>query len=300
MARQYLRITPETTYGTYASGNTHTVIQLDQSNPFTMRPMPIFWSIRTAGGFNGRWQKGSAKTSLGGNLNTICYGSQMAAFVPLISATTGNVLKSFTIDHAIVMDDSGSTTVYRRYLGVMCQQAQITASEQNQLMRMSLQLIGQQPATITGTDFPEPAATAYPIDAPYVFEQVSGAFTLGSSRAELEEFNLTIKNYLDPRFMASQYLTRCKYCGRDVDFSTRFPYIVTVDRSDLESVTAVAASAAFTNGAHTLTFQMNSNNFYAKVDDDLALDKVHLQSVDMECYFDTTAGTPFDFVLTAT
>jgi hypothetical protein len=224
----------------------------------------------------------------------------MAAFVPLIAATSANVLQSFTVDHAIVMDDSGSTTVYRRYLGTMVQQASITAGEQNQLMRMSLQLIAQQPATITGTDFPAPAATAYPIDAPYVFEHVSGAFTLGSSRTELEEFNLTIQNHLDPHFMASQYLTRCKYCGRDVNFSTRFPYITTIDRTDLESVTAVAASAIFTNGSHVLTFQMNSQNFYAKVDDDLALDKVHLQAIDMEAYFDTTAGTPNDFVLTAT
>ncbi len=121
MARQFLRFTPETTYGTYNSSGTATFVQIDQNNPFTMRPVPVRWSIRSAGGFNRRVQTGSSKTSLQGNLNSLCYGSQMAAFSSWIFASSSNVLPSATIDHVIVMDDPSSTKVYRRYLGVMVQ-----------------------------------------------------------------------------------------------------------------------------------------------------------------------------------
>jgi|GEM_PF-4626623 len=297
MARQFLRLTPETTYGVFASAGTKTIIQIDGANPFTMRRQPVEWAIRTAGGYNLRWQKGSAKAQYNGTLNTLMYGSQMAQIFPLIASSDNVTLPSFTVDHAIQMDDNSSTFVYRRYLGVMVQQAQISAAESNQLMRMQLQLIGQKDATITDTDFPEPAVDDYPIDAPYVFEMSSGSFTLGASRVEFEEFNLTIRNILDPRFFASQFLTRCKYCGRDVDFSTRFPYIVTVDRSNYESVTSVSAAITFTNGAHSIGVNLHSNNFYGSVQDDLALDKVFLQSIDMQAYMDVTAVTDATFTV---
>ena len=300
MARQYLRFTPETTWGTYNNLGTATIVRLDQDNAFTMRPAPVRWSINSADAYARRVQTGSSKTTVQGTLNTLCYGSQMAAFVAWWYASSANVLSSATIDHALVMEDSGGTAVYRRYLGCMASQVQITASDQDQLMRQSIQIIAQKPATITGTDFPEPAVTAYPTDAPYVIEHGSGAFSLATSRSEFETFSWTCKNKLDPRFMASQYLTRLKYCGRDVDFSTRFPYVITTDRSDYEAVTALSASITFTNGSHTLAFAMNSKNFIAKCDDDLALDKVHLQGIDAECYFDSSAGTPNDCAITVT
>lgn len=300
MAREFLRWTPETTWGTYASANAHVIIQLDQDNAFTMRPAPVPWMIRSAGGFNRRVQTGSAKTAVTGGLNILCYGSQMSTLMPAIVATSGNVLGSATIDHCIVMDDPSSTKVYRRYLGVMVNQASFAAAEANQLMRLTLQLTAKQPATITATDFPEPAAADYPYDAPYVFEHASGAFTLATSRPEFEEFNLTIKNILDGRFMASQYLTRLKYCGRDVDFTTRFPYITAVDRTDYEAVTAIAASITFTNGDYSMAFDFNSNDYIMKVGDDLGMNKVFLQGIDGSCFFDSTAGTPNDLTVTMT
>jgi hypothetical protein len=298
MAREYLRITPETTWGTFNAGGTHTVLDLAQSNAFTMRPSPVRWSIRSAGGYNRRRQTGSSKTAFAGNLNVIGYGSQMAALAPLFVATSGNVLGSVTIDHALVMEDSGPTTVYSRHLGVMAPTATLSCSEQDPLLRLALGLIAKQSATITVTDFAEPAVTAYPTDAPYVFEHASGAVTIGTSRSEWESFSLSIKNMIDTSFMGNAFISRAKYCGRDVDFSTKFPYVITTDRSDYEAVTAVSASITFTNGAHSLAFDMKSQNFFAKVDDDLSLDKLYLQGIDMEAYFDGTAGN--DFTLTVT
>lgn len=299
MAREFLRWTPELTWGTFdTTSTTAQVIQLDQNNAFTMRPAPVAWQIRSASGFNRRVQTGSAKTGVQGGLNILCYGSQMTALMPAIVASPTNVLGSATIDHCLVMEDGSSTKVYRRYLGCMVSQAAFAAAESNQLMRLNMQLIAKQPATITATDFPEPAVSAYPWDAPYVFEMASGALTIGSSRVEFEEFNITIKNTLDARFMASNYLTRLKYCGRDVDWTTRFPYVTAVDRSNYEAVTAIAASITFTNSTHSMAFNFNSNNFEMKVNDDLSLDKVFLESIEGSCYFDRTAGTPNDLTVT--
>ncbi len=299
MARQYLRLTPEASWGVYAAAGTPILIPIDKANPFTLRPTPIPWEIRSAGGGNRRVQTGSQRTSCKGALHTLVYGSQAAALAPWICADANGVLGSVTLDHAIQIED-GSTAAYRRYLGVMVEQAQFRCGEDDPLLRLRLDLVAQQPATISGTDLPQPAATDYPGDVPYVFQHLAGGFSVVASRAEFATFQLTVKNPLDVRFMASQYPTRIKYCGRDVDLSTRFPYIVTTDRAHLEAVDLVAASMTFTNGAHTLGFAMNSKNVIAGVGDDLALDTIFLQGIELHNFFDASAGTPNDFTLTAT
>jgi Phage tail tube protein len=297
MAREYLRWTPETTWGTYDAVATPAIIQLDQNNAFTMRKKPVEWMIRSAGAYARRVQKGSSKYALGGGLNMLCYDTQMAVLAPALFATSGNVLKSATVDHVVVMEDSGATKVYQRYLGVMAQQVVFSAKESDQLARLNLTLIGKSTATITVTDLAEPAAGDYPSGAPYVFEHC-GAFTLATSRTEFEEFTLTIKNNLDARFMRTATLSRLKYCGRDVDFAIRFPYLTTADRAAMEAQTALAASMTMTNGSNSMAFQFNSKNFVANVSDALDLDKVYLQSIEGQCFFDASAGTPNDLAVT--
>src|SRR5437763_602834 len=117
MAREYLRITPEVTWGTYNGAGTPIIVDLDQANAFTMRPAPQMWEIRSAAGFNRRRKTGSSKTTVAGALSLAVYPSQVATLIPWICATSANVLGAVTIDHAAVMEDSGPTTVYRRYLG---------------------------------------------------------------------------------------------------------------------------------------------------------------------------------------
>jgi hypothetical protein len=298
MAREYLRWTPELTWGTFdATFATPAIIQLDQPNMFTMRKKPVEWMIRTAGSYNRRLQKGSSKYGIGGGLNMLVYGTQLVTMAPALFATSANVLGSATIDHAIVMEDGSNTVVYQRYLGVMCQQVGIAAKESDQLMRLTLQLIGKATATITITDFAEPAVTAYPSAAPYVFEH-AGAFTLATSRSEFEDISITIKNVLDAKFFRTSTLSRIKYLGRDVDVSIKFPHITTADRAALEAQTAVAASCTFTNGGNSAAFQFNSKNYIAEVTDALDLDKIYLQSIAMQCFFDPTAGTPNDMSVT--
>jgi tail tube protein len=299
MARQYLRLTPEASWGVYAAAGTPILLPIDKANAFTLRPAPIPWEIRSAGGGNRRVQAGSQRTSCRGALHTLVYGSQAATLAPWICADAAGVLGSVTLDHAIQLEDGG-TTAYRRYLGVMVERARFRCGEDDPLLRLELDLVAQQPAPISGADLPRPAATDYPGDVPYVFQHLAGGFSVVAPRAEFASFQCTITNKLDVRFMASQFPTRIKYCGRDVDLSTRFPYIVTTDRAHLEAVDPVAASMTFTNGSHTLGFAMNSKNVIAGVGDDLALDTIFLQGIELHNFFDAGAGTPNDFTLTAT
>jgi hypothetical protein len=229
----------------------------------------------------------------------LVHGSQGPALVPWIHSSDNATLGSMTIDHCIVMEDSGATKVYSRDLGVMVQQAQFTAGEQDQLLRLQLQLVGKnRDNTIDATDFPEPAPGDYPSDALYVFEHAAAGLTIASSRLDFETFQCTIKNLLDVRFFVGAVAQKIKYCGRDVDWSSRLQYASSVPRADFEGVTAMAGAVTFTNGSTTLVFDMKSQNFLAKVEDDLSLDKVFLQSIDMEAYVDGGAGS--DFALTST
>jgi len=297
MAREVLRWTPETTWGTFDALATPIIIQLDQSNQFTMRKKPVEWMIRSAGGYNRRVQKGSAKYLLQGALNMLVFDTQLATMAPALFASTSNTLGSATIDHFAVMEDSGSTKWYGRYLGVMCPQVGVAAKESDQLMRLTLQMQAKTFATITDSDLPEPDATDYPYTNPYVFEH-AGAFTLATSRSEFEDFSLTIKNMIDFRFMRSSTPQRAKYVGRDVDFAIRFPWIVTADRAAMEAQTALAASVTFTNGSNSVEFEFNSNNYVADVTDDLSQDKVFMQGISGQCFFDPNAGTPDDLTVT--
>lgn len=299
MARRYLRLTPETTWGTFNAVGTPIYVDLDQANSYTVRPKPITKDFRTAGGRNRRVKKIGPKTMLAGNLNMIVHGSQIVALAPLLTATGGSdTVTSFTADYAIVREDG--TTQYSRDLGMYVQQAQGTSSEQSPELRLQLQLVGKTTAAITVTDFPEPAATDYASDGLFVHEHLAGALTIATSRTEFESFSWTIKNLFDVRFFESSTPLVIKFVGRDVDWSAKLAYKIATDRSDYEALTNVSASATYTNGAHTLALAFHGQNFYDQVEDDLDDGKVYLQNLSMQSFWDPAAATPSDFDLTAT
>lgn len=299
-ARRYLRLTPETTWGTFNALGTGLIVDLDTANSYTVRPKPVAVDVRSAGGRNRRIKKVSKKTALAGNLNMLLPGSHATAIAAWICAAEGtDALGSMTIDYCVQMEDTGNTLVYSRHLGMMVQQATINSSEQAQLTRLALQLVGQQSATIDVDDFPEPLATAYPTDAYFTHEDLSGGVSISTSRTEFETFNVTIKNMLDVKFFESRYPTRIKFCGRDVDWTSKLAYKIVTDRSNYESNTPVAASAAFDNGSKTMTLSFKGKNHYDNVEDDLDDSKVWLQELSMQSFWDTTA-TANDFAITVT
>lgn len=305
MAREYVRLTPETSWGVFNGAGTPVVVQLTDSNQQTVRKVPQFWGpLRSAGGYNRRIKKGSSRYAVSGGLtNLIVYGSQASAWASWLTpvATAGVYsLPSMTLDHAIVLEDAANTTLYARYLGLVVVQADFSVDSQSQLMRLNFsQLIGKSVATITVADFPEPLATDYPSDAPYVLEHAP-SLTVGSSRAEFDSLKVSIQNKVDATFFNASTITRAKYAGRDVDWEATFPYVLAADRAAFEGVTAVAGSATFTNGAHSLSFNFESQNFLDQVGDQLDMDKLFLQNLKLQSFFDSSAGTPTDFSLSAT
>ena len=65
-------------------------------------------------------------------------------------------------------------------------------------------------------------------------------------------------------------------------------------------MTAVTANITFTvpsPSTHSIEWNFNTQNFFDSVEDDLALDKVHLQNLSLQSYFDTTASTPNDLAV---
>lgn len=291
MPREFLRVTPETTPGVFNAAGVHTLIDIDQPNAYTLRPKPVVIVIRTAGGNNLRGFQVAKKMALGGTFNWLLHGSQGAVFIDWCCASKTGVAKTYTVDYAVQMEDSGATKVYSRTLGVYVQQAQLTAGEANQVLRANLTLLGTNVAPITTTDFPTPVPADYATDPVLTFEDASAGLVLGgTTHLDIETFDLTIKNMIDVRYFVGKYPILLRYCGRDVDWTSRMSYGTTVPRTALEAQTPVSATITFSNGAHTLTFNMNSNNIYTDVKDQIDMNKIFLQELNLSSFVDSVAG----------
>lgn len=299
MPREFLRVTPEATPATFDAGGTHVLIDLDQANAYTLRPKPVVVDIRTAGGNNLRAFRVGRKETLNGNLNWLLHGSQAALFVDWCCATPAGTIKSYTVDHCLMMEDPLSTLVYSRTLGVYVAQAGLTASEQNQVVRANLQLVGTNVATITGTDFPTPVPADFATDPVLTFEDATAGLSLGGApRLDIETFDLTIKNMIDVKFFLGKYPLKLKYCGRDVDWTSRLQFASMIPRDALTDQTPIAASIVFDNGTNSLSFNMNGKNYFTDVKDQIDHGKVFLQELNMQAFVDPAVGT--ELVATAT
>ena len=316
MAREFLRITGETTWGTYdPSGGpigSPMIIQLTDSNAFTLRKMPVRWTIRSAGGYNRRVQSGSFKTSVTGALsNLVIYGSQIAQWLAWINPyASGSAfdLRSCTIDHAIVLEDGSNTVFYTRYLGVKVGGWQITSNADASLLRLNLtELVGKTTSTITSTDFPEPAFTDYPSGSPFVHQLAStiylGATTSPSTpiRTEFDTFQVTGKHLLDPRFFNATTIAYLKYCGRDMDWSISFPFKRSDDRTSLFEntgtglgVVPVTMNVTYTIPAsNTFTMDFKTNSLLGGVADALDYNRLFTQTITGWSQVDSTSASDF-------
>jgi Phage tail tube protein len=304
--RQYLKIWNEATFGTFANPGSpvlntdYVIVRLDQGNSFTMRPTPKKWVTRDFAGSNRRIQTGSSQTELKGSLSTLVYMEQANFLFPWGLTLNGSGdLNSCTIDHAILMEDAGNTTIYRRYLGNKVGKFQMTGSSDAQTFRLSLDLTAQKPSAvaITGADFPVPALNQFPV-AQCVFNMMAAPGFLnlsGSNRAEFAGFDLTVTNMLDGPFNESNFITRLKWCGRDVDWTDKLVFITNGDRAAFEAVTAETCSARIDNGTHHIILTLETANFLGGVDDDLSLDKVFYQDLKWNNYFDVANATDLTF-----
>jgi hypothetical protein len=302
--REILKIWKETTYGTFPAPSTpvkntdYVVIELSDSNPYTVRVKPKQKTIRTANSRNRLGKLYSTQYDLAGNLQTFAYPEQMPFLLAAACTLTSNEIPSYTVDHAVIMDDASNTVVYSRHLGVKVANFDLNASADDQAVKLQFQLIGKNTATITITDFPVPAQTEFPVGRPYCFVDLAspGTMTLSSSRSEFAGFNLTVKNHLDTPFFEAPYIGRAKWCGRDITWTNKLLYKTAADRTNYEATTATTCSAKFDNGTNSVLFNFSTFNYATAVDDDLGTDKLYYQNISWVNSWNASAGA--DLVIT--
>lgn len=303
IAREYLRLTKEATYGTYdasALAANIVVIDLPAPNSWTVRKEPNYWVERSAGGSNRPVMTGTSTYLIKGKLTTKLRPSQAKLLCGLAINLSGAPydLGSFTADHAVVYDD-GSAAKYYRNLGCKFGAGTIAGSNgQNPNVTFSFDVQGQKQATITGTDFPEPtyaSTPAYPVDNPFTFEEIAGNLTLGTSRANLRSFSLNVGNELRGPMDELPYITALKWTGRANTLDLDFRFLSNTDRAAYEAATKLTASFALNDGVNTGTFQMFSANVISAVTDDLPWgDPGFYQKVRLSNMLDPTASPAND------
>jgi hypothetical protein len=318
MPREAVRLTVEATYGVFNPAATpvkntdYIVAELVQDDPLTVRKKPRIWGpLRSMDSFNRRVKSGSAQYGVDGSLMTLFYPEHGPFLANLLTLTGTNLnrLPSFSLDYLILMEDASETILYQRFLGCVLAQARFGAKAGGEDInfKLNLDVVAQQAATITGTDFPAPPASDYPVGNPYNLTHLAtpGYLRLAAtsgSRVEIGGLEVTVKNILDPTFFEQPYVTRIKWCGRDLDWTDTLAFVTNADRAAFEAQSALACSARIDDGTHHVIFAANAYNKVAEVTDRLSLDKLFLQDHTWNNFWDRTAGSGAgaDFSITAT
>lgn len=307
MPRQILQITRETTFGTYASGNPHTIIDLPVDNAYTMRPEPKFWDIVSMASDNNVVQTGTAETDVDGALQVYCRPAQAAVLVSMIDGvTTGNCpdLPSFTIDHGIFIEDGNCAPKMRRYLGVKADGGfDLINTGQGILLMLKLNLMGSTVAAITVSDFAIPTHSAYDyVETPFTMYMLDGSIEYGGADISqyVESISFAAGNILMPFRGASAFRNRVKYFGHRPTVTLKTLYWTQQQRIDYEANAAKALVLTFTDPAgDTLVLDFGNTNYLRQVGDDLKLGDFHRQTVQLKNTVDPATGTDMSITYTA-
>lgn len=288
-AQHWVKITPETTYGTFDGAATPIYIRLHADNAFTMIPTPRIKDIRSADGDNRPVQVVSSVTTYSGNLMTPLYPTQAAALLGWATTITSNALPSYTVDHS-------DTIRVRRYLGVGVNSLGLAcaADTDEGIVYATLGLTGQTIAS--DPTFTKPAFSNYPTENPYTHKQSSTGFTVGgSTRTKYNMFRLNVANKLVGTVDELAYISGLTYCGRDVTFSTSFQYTANTDQGNYESQAALDCSIVFTHSTNALTLDFNTKGRMSKRSRSLPLGDVSREEYEIRCLYDSSASGDFAF-----
>lgn len=307
MAFQAVRATKEVTPGTYQTtppAGDVALIRLTGDNPFPGRKEPMPYVIRDVAGTNRPVQTGAGQFSTKGSIAaTPMYFSQAKVMLPWACTIAGSPLDtgSITLDYKKQLADSGGTLVYDRQLGCKCRTFRLGASStpQGSVVMLNYDYDFLNTATITATDFPAVALSAYPTDQPVTFQLSAGGLTLVSSgRTKYSEISLSVTNILDPLYDEGATPDRIWWGGRDVVLTAKFRLTAQTDRAAYNALSAQNCSLVFTDGTTTVTFDLKGAVRITKVDDDLPMGGAPYQMLTVGGYLDTTAGTDLTVAIT--
>ena len=151
----------------------------------------------------------------------------------------------------------------------------------------------------TSTVFPEPALTAYPSDV-VLFQHLKGYVSIGgTSRSNFENWEFSAHGTLNAYFDESRFANSIRLGGRRITASTRMRNKSNVDdRTTYESATVQAASLEWTNGVHSITLGMNTQNYIRPYKEDLPLDHEVYNNMGISSLLDQTAGNDLALAFT--
>lgn len=305
--RQYLAVVQEPSFnpGTLTTptfGTNAIWVRLDGGNAFTMREVPTMVTVPYGGGIAVNAFKVSDKHVLAGRLSVILCEEQVAFLLnwaatrvnsagtsPWTTTVAPGDLASCTILHAIQYD--GLTTYnLRAYSGVKVAGWDLDVSEESQIWRLNLDLIGSTPS-VPGT-FAPPTSSVFPTKA-YLFTALNNTgLTIGSARTQFSSLRISSRSALQAWHFAHVYAQRIGWFGRTTTVEAQNVYTAITDRSNFEALTTFASSVVLTGSTHMATLTMNSVNILNAVADNLPNEGVYFQGLTMENMWDPTATDP--------
>lgn len=335
MAREFLMIVQESAYKTpltapvvwttasaYKTATAY-YIRLDEGNAFTMRPRPQTVEIPYGGGLAIGAYRASDKMECRGNLRCKLT-TQLAPFLlgwattrvdtaqtqPWPNQEPAGDLASAAIYHAIMRDDG--TFKRRVYLGCKVDSWNVDMSTDSTVGTANLGISGSTPqgnvydgsVDPTATTFPAPADNNLPVD-PYLFAHTQGQILIGGvNRVPITQLTMSGTNTLARSFFNQRFLGKLRFTGRQTNMAVRLEFVTTPDdRATYEGVmpygvSPFAVSVGWSNGVHTMIMNMNANNVFDPLDEDLGLQDLYYQSSTTNNLWDATAHS--DFTLTFT
>lgn len=284
--QQWLRLTPETTFGVYASGNTPIWIRLEGDNAFKMSVIPQRQSRNSADAGNRRRSNISARYLVDGTLTTPFYPEQADALLSWAAELTSNQTSSMTADFF----DSVRT---RRYLGTKVKQYQLTSDSSSDELIQQLQLWALKP---DGTDptLAQPADTVFPSSLPYLHTESAGLVKKdGAAITRYSSFTFTINNTLARQHDELPQVSQIDYCGRLVDMTLRKQYVDSTYRTLYEAQTPVALEAKWLRASpsSSVLIDFASTCIISDLGDDLPLGGIGNSEVTFECHYTRTDST---------
>jgi hypothetical protein len=304
-----LRFTKETTPGTFNTAATSadkTFIRITGDNAFPDRSIPNIYYVRDAAASNRNVQVDFGTKTATGRFESLVYASQAKLLLPwgcnLVSAGLSFALPyTFTVDHLLQLEGATFPVLYKRYLGVTCQDMMLKAGNQGDAQKFALSATFWYLSTadITVTDFATPALTDYPSDLPMKFQQLAGGVTINSSAVVgFKSYELTVKNMTKGIYDESEMPQFIGWYGRDVSFRVEPRFKSSAERAAFDGVTARSATVILTDGTNTITFDHKSQNIITSLSDSTPLGDAFYQNETISSMVDATAGT--DFVCTIT
>lgn len=316
--KRFLRITEEATFGTYASGGTAIYIRLDQPKAFQVMTKPEFWTIMSGSGFAVPALFGSQTSPLGATLSCPLDYAQAAQLLNWGATrintgqtspwTTGEIpgdLASCTIDYGWTYTDTGNLRT-KRFLGCKVAQWSVACSRDQPVARLNLTIIGSTPQgnsydSSTDPTLTVPADSVFPT-SPVLFQHLKGNLTINNvARSNFQSLTIASQNTIRPYFDESRFANLIRMNGRSTTLSGSFRLKSTPDdRTAYESATPLASANTieWNNGSHTITVNLNAQNYFNQIDENFPLDEEIYYDFAIQNLLDTVATTDFTIAVT--